>query len=88
MYPEPFLVGETRVIPTVAAIGPRERTSRLDAVRSWALDLPGANGRLGMVGFSWGGAVLKAQHGLDANRRATEDAWPRTLAFLRQHLAD
>ena len=158
----PFLVGETRVIPTVAAIGPRERTSRLDAVRSWALDLPGANGRLGMVGFSWGGAAgfayavdqpelhalvvfygdappteshyaridapvlglyggdlrtaatlprataamaaagksfepivyagatvfLKAQHGLDANRRATEDAWPRTLAFLRQHLAD
>ena len=53
----PFLVGETRVIPTVAAIGPRERTSRLDAVRSWALDLPGANGRLGMVGFSWGGAA-------------------------------
>ena len=31
---------------------------------------------------------LKAQEGLDANRRATEDAWPRTLAFLRRHLAD
>ena len=46
----PFFVGETRVIPTVAAIGPRARTSRLDAVRSWALDLPVANGRLGMVG--------------------------------------
>ena len=158
----PFFVGETRVIPTVAASGPRERTSRLDAVRSWVLDLPAANGRLGMVGFSWGGSAgfayaveqpeldalvvfygdapepesdyarinapvlalyggalpttatlsrasatmaaagksfepivyegatvfLKAQNGLDANRRATEDAWPRTLAFLRQHLAD
>jgi dienelactone hydrolase len=29
---------------------------------------------------------LKAQEGLDANRRATEDAWPRTLAVLREHL--
>ena len=53
----PFFVGETRVIPTVAASGPRERTNRLDAVRSWVLDLPAANGRLGMVGFSWGGSA-------------------------------
>ncbi len=150
------------IIPTAPRITPRQRTSWLDAVRAWALDLPAANGRLGMVGFSWGGsagfayavkqpeldalvvfyggapraesdyaridapvlglyggdlqtaarlprataamaaagksfetivydgatAFLKAQEGLDANRRATEDAWPRTLAFLRQHLAD
>ena len=141
---------------------PRERTSWLDAVRAWALDLPAADGRLGMVGFSWGGSAafayavdrpeldalvvyygetpeaesdyaridapvlglyggdlptaatvpravaamaaagksfettvydgatvfLKAQEGLDANRRATEDAWPRTVAFLRRHLAE
>ena len=158
----PFLVGETRVVPSVTMIGPRERTSRLDAVRSWALGLPASSGRLGMVGFSWGAsagfayavdqpeldalvvfygdapetesdyarinapvlglyggdlptaatvprataamnaagkafetivydgatAFLKAQHGLDANRRATEDAWLRTLAFLRRHLTD
>ena len=150
------------IIPTAPRITPRPRTSWLDAVRAWALDLPAANGRLGMVGFSWGGSAgfayaveqpeldalvvfygdapraesdyaridtpvlglyggdlltaetlprataamaaagksfetivydgatvfLKAQEGLDANRRATEDAWPRTLAFLRQHLAD
>ncbi len=143
-------------------IEPRERTNWLDAVRAWALDLPSTDGRLGMVGFSWGGSAgfayavdrpelaalvvfygevpetesdyaridapvlglyggdlrtaatlprataamaaagksfetivydgatvfLKAQEGLDANRRATEDAWPRTLAFLREHLAD
>ena len=150
------------IIPTAPRIEPRERTSWLDAVRAWALDLPAADGRLGMVGFSWGGSAafayavdrpeldalvvyygetpeaesdyaridtpvlglyggdlrtaatvpravaamaaagksfessiydgatvfLKAQEGLDANRRATEDAWPRTLAFLRRHLAD
>ena len=31
---------------------------------------------------------LKAQEGLAANRRATEDAWPRTLAFLREQLGN
>ena len=149
-------------LPNAPRIEPRERTSWLDAVGAWALDLPAADGRLGMVGFSWGGSAafayavgrpeldalvvfygetpeaesdyaridapvlglyggdlptaatvpraeaamaaagkpfetivydgatvfLKAQEGLDANRRATEDAWPRTLAFLRRHLAD
>ena len=150
------------IVPTALRIEPQERTSWLDAVRAWALDLPAADGRLGMVGFSWGGSAafayavgrpeldalvvyygetpeaesdyaridapvlglyggdlptaatvpraaaamaaagksfettvydgatvfLKAQEGLDANRRATEDAWPRTLTFLRRHLAD
>ena len=145
-----------RIVPTVNAIGARERTSRLDAVRTWALGLPVADGRVGIVGFGWGGAAsfayaleqpaldavavfygaapdhgrigapvlglyggdlpaaatvprtteamtaaggsyeaivyegatvfLKAQEGLAANRRATEDAWPRTLAFFREHL--
>ena len=158
----PFFVGEARIVPTVTMVGPRERTTRLDAVRSWALDLPAANGRLGAVGFGWGGSAgfayavdqpeldalvvfyggapetesdygrihapvlglyggdlptaatvprataamaaagksfetvvydgattfLKAQEGLDANRRATEDAWPRTLTFLRQHVVN
>ncbi len=156
-----YLGGADGLVPAVAMIGPRERTRRLDAVRAWALDLPAAHPRLGVVGFSWGGSAgfayaveqpgldalvvfygdaprveadyrrieapvlglyggelqtaatmpgaraamaaagksfegivydgatvfLKAQEGLDANRRATEDAWPRTLAFLREHLA-
>ena len=155
-----ILGGEDGLVPAVAMIGPGTRMRRLDAVRSWALDLPAADGRVGLVGFSWGGSAgfayaveqpeldalvvyygdaprlesdyerieapvlglyggaletagtlprareamaaagksfegivydgatvfLKAQTGLDANRRATEDAWPRTLAFLRQHL--
>ena len=159
---QPYIGGEDGLVPAVALIGPRERTRRLDAVRSWALDLPAASGRLGLVGFSWGGSAgfayaveqpelnalvvfygdaprvasdygrieapvlglyggelrtaatmpgaraamaaagksfegivydgatvfLKAQEGLDANRRATEDAWPRTLAFLREHVGD
>ena len=149
-------------LPSAPRIEPRERTSWLDAVGAWARGLPAADGRLGVVGFSWGGAAafayavdrpeldalvvfygetpeaasdyaridapvlglyggdlgtaatlpraeaamaaagkpfetvvydgatvfLKAQEGLDANRRATEDAWPRTLAFLRRHLAE
>ena len=156
------LGGEDGLVRAVALIGPGTRTRRLDAVRSWALDLPGAGGSLGLVGFSWGGSAgfayaveqpaldalvvfygdaprmpsdyarieapvlglyggeletaatmpgameamaaagksfegivydgatvfLKAQEGLDANRRATEDAWPRTLAFLGEHLAE
>ena len=38
----------------------------------------------------YGGATvfLKAQEGLDANMRATEHAWPRTVAFLGEHLED
>ena len=157
-----FFIDDTRIVPTVGAIGAEERTSRLDAIRSWALDLPATNGRVGIVGFSWGGSAgfayaldqpdlnavivfygaahgresdyrriaapvlglyggelrtaatvyrtteamaaagkpyeavvyegatvfLKAQEGLSANRRATEDAWPRSLEFLREHLED
>jgi carboxymethylenebutenolidase len=155
-----FTVPETWILRPRRIITPLERTSLLNAVRTWALDLPAASGRLGTVGFGWGGSAsfayavdqpeldaavvfygstpgdgpyytqinapvlglyggdhdavltvslateamaaagksfeavvydgatvfLKAQEGLDANRRATEDAWPRTLAFLREHL--
>ena len=157
-----FFIDGMRIAPTVNAIGARERTSRLDTVRRWALDLPAADGQVGIVGFSWGAAAalayaveqpeldavvvyygaapanesdygriaapvlglyggdlptaatvprtteamaaagtpyesivyegatvfLKTQEGLAANRRATEDAWPRTLAFLRERLGN
>ena len=157
-----ILGGEDGLVPAVALIGPGTRTRRLDAVRSWALELPAAGESLGLVGFSWGGSAgfayaveqpeldalvvfygdaprvpsdygrieapvlglyggeletaatmpgareamaaagksfegivydgatvfLKAQEGLDANRRATEDAWPRALAFLGEHLVE
>ena len=155
-----FFIDGMRIVPTVNAIGAWERTRRLDAVRTWMLGLPVADERVGIVGFSWGGAAafayaveqpeldavvvfygavpgnesdygriaapvlglyggdlptaetvprtteamaaagksyeaivykgatvfLKAQEGLAANRRATDDAWPRSLAFLREHL--
>ena len=60
-----------------------------------ATTLPRATAAMAAAGKSFESVVyegatvfLKAQEGLDANRRATEDAWPRTLAFLREHLAD
>ena len=61
-----------------------------------AATLPRATAAMAAAGKSfetnrlrWSATVfLKAQEDLDANLRATEDAWPRTLAFLRQHLAD
>ena len=157
-----FFIDGMRIVPTVNAIGARELTRRLEVVRTWALGLPVADGRVGIVGFGWGGAAsfayaleqpeldavvvfygaapgnesdygriaapvlglyggdlptaatvsrtteamaaagrsyepivyegatvfLKAQEGLAANQRATEDAWPRTLAFLQRHLGD
>ena len=36
---------------------PHERTSWLSAIRAWALDLPAANGQVGVVGFSWSGSA-------------------------------
>ena len=153
-----FFIDGMRIAPTVNAIGARERTSRLDAVRTlgarpagrrwrrsassdsagaerqalaYALEQPELDavvvfygavpgnesdyGRiaapvLGLYGgdlptaatvprtieamaaagtpyeanvYEGATVFLKAQEGLAANRRATEDAWPRTLAFLR-----
>ena len=57
--------------------------------------MPRATAAMAAAGKSFASVVydgatvfLKAQEGLVANRRATEDAWPRTLAFLREHVAD
>lgn len=140
----------------VSGLARDEVLARLDAVRTWALALPAANGKSATIGFCWGGATSFAwamrQAGLDAavvyygtspenpsggkapilglygsedarvnatiepakkalgaryaphvfegaghgflrqqggqdgaNLRATEQAWPLTLTFLREH---
>ena len=153
------------VVATIRTLEPDERTRRLNAVRTYALDIPAGNGRLGSVGFCWGGGasftyaidqpdldaavayygtspaeasdyarinapvlglyggddervnstILMAEeamagggksyepiiyegagHGFlraqddreGANRRATEQAWPRTVAFFQEHLGN
>jgi carboxymethylenebutenolidase len=49
---------------------PEDAVRRLDAVRAYALGLPAANGRVGSVGFCWGGTTsfsyAVAQPKLDA----------------------
>jgi carboxymethylenebutenolidase len=153
------------VVATIRTLEPDERTRRLNAVRTYALDIPAGNGRLGSVGFCWGGGAsfayavdqpdldaavayygtspaeaadyarinapvlglyggddervnatipmaeeamagsgkyyepviyegaghgfLRAQQDRDgANKRATEQAWPRTVAFFQEHLGN
>lgn len=41
----------------IRALTPEESMKRLDAVRAWALKLPAANGKVGTVGFCWGGSA-------------------------------
>ena len=153
------------VVATIRTLEPDERTRRLNAVRTYALEIPAGNGRLGSVGFCWGGGAsfayavdqpdldaavayygtspaeaadyarinapvlglyggddervnatipmaeeamagsgksyepviyegaghgfLRAQEAREgANQRATEQAWPRTVAFFREHLGN
>ena len=153
------------VVATIRTLQPDERTRRLNAVRTHALGIPAGNGRLGSVGFCWGGGAsfnfavdqpeldaavvyygtspaedanyaginapvlgfyggndervnssipraeeamaaggtryepvvldgaghgfLRAQLGQDgANLVATKQAWPRTIAFFREHLGN
>ena len=44
----------TKVIRTLT---PETVSARLDAVRDYALKIPAANGRVGTVGFCWGGST-------------------------------
>ncbi len=151
------------VVALVRGLTPEEVDTRLDAVRAYAVKIPAATGKVGTVGFCWGGGrsfgyavhqaalgaavvyygtgpedlaslarvkapvlglyggddarvnatiqpvaaemkklgkpyeteiydgaghgFLRAQSGRDgANQRATQKAWPRTLAFLRKQL--
>ena len=57
----------TKVIRTLT---PDAVVARLDAVRAYALKLPAANGKMGAVGFCWGGSAsfnyATAQPALDA----------------------
>jgi carboxymethylenebutenolidase len=57
----------TKVIRTLT---PEDVAARLNAVRDYALKLPAANGRIGVVGYCWGGSqtfnYAIAQPGLDA----------------------
>lgn len=152
--------GATKVIRTLT---PDEVVARLNAVREYALKIPAGNGKVGVVGYCWGGSqsflyataqpalnaavvyygsspsdpaafariqapvlglyggddarvnatiapaeaemkklgkrytyhiyegaghgFLRQQTGRDgANMRATEQAWPATIAFFREHL--
>ncbi|MGH9379392.1 MAG: dienelactone hydrolase family protein [Thermoanaerobaculia bacterium] len=59
-----------RVREVIRELEPAEVHARLDAVRGYAMGLPAANGRVGAVGFCWGGstsfAYAGAQPELDA----------------------
>ena len=150
------------VVKLVRGLSPEDATARLNAVYDYATKIPAANGKVGTMGFCWGGgqsfAFAAAQPGLDAavvyygtspeaatltkikapvlglygeddarvnatvgpaeaemkklkksfeantytgaghgflraqdgregaNLKATQQAWPRTLKFLREHL--
>jgi carboxymethylenebutenolidase len=55
---------------TIRTLTPETVAARLDAVRAYALALPAANGKVGSVGFCWGGGATfgyaAAQPKLDA----------------------
>ena len=58
------------VVKLIRGLTPEEVTSRLNAVRDWAIKLPAANGRSATIGFCWGGgqsfSYAAAQPGLNA----------------------
>ena len=57
-------------VATIRNLAADERGRRLDAVRDYALGIPAGNGRVGSVGFCWGGtasfAYAASQPNLDA----------------------
>ena len=58
------------VVKLIRELTPEEVTSRLNAVRDYAIKLPAANGKSGTIGFCWGGgksfAYAASQPGLNA----------------------
>ena len=82
-----FFIDGMRIVPTVNAIGARERTSRLDAVRTWALGLPVADRTSRRRGIQLGrsgkrrlrvGAARAGCRGRFLRRRARERVRLRT----------
>lgn len=49
--------GTGEVARRLAELAPAEIHARLDAVRAFAVKLPNANGKFGIMGFGWGGGV-------------------------------
>lgn len=45
------------VVKLIRGLTPEETVKKLDAVRDYALKIPAANGKLGVVGFCWGGSM-------------------------------
>jgi carboxymethylenebutenolidase len=43
--------------PTIRTLTPQAVAARLDAVRAYALAIPAGNGKVGSVGFCWGGGA-------------------------------
>jgi carboxymethylenebutenolidase len=58
------------VVKLIRALTPEEVTTRLNAVRDYAIKLPAANGKTATIGFCWGGttsfAYAAAQPGVNA----------------------
>lgn len=43
---------------TIRQISPDDQAKKLDAARAYALKIPAANGKIGVVGYCWGGAAV------------------------------
>ena len=49
--------GRDAVVAAIQELPARERTDGLDAVRTYALSIPSGNGKLGVMGYCWGGTA-------------------------------
>lgn len=49
--------GRDDVVAAIRQLDPAERTERLNAVRTYALSVLAGNGKLGVVGYCWGGGA-------------------------------
>lgn len=46
-----------QVVALIRSVGPEDQVAVLNATREYALKLPAANGKVGTVGFCWGGSA-------------------------------
>lgn len=84
--------GFIALVPDLAIekLGPAEMKRRMNAVRDYAVKLPGANGKSVSVGFNRDvvsdsriEAIVEGTH--KASFRLTERAWPEVIAFLNEY---